>query len=113
MRRPRGHEGTNAVAPRRHCSLRGFGGMNAADLEGLERLADLVAARIIDRLGTTTEPGLIDAAEVARRYGLSRSTVYGIAPRLGAVRVGSRVRFHPDRVEAALGDGREAELERP
>lgn len=43
--------------------------------------------------------GLIDAAEVARRCGLSRDAVYAHAAELGAVRVGSgsrpRLRFDP------------------
>jgi hypothetical protein len=53
-----------------------------------------------------SSPTLLDAAEVAARFGVSRSWVYENARRLGAVRLGDgpkpRLRFDPERVKAAL-----------
>ena len=51
-------------------------------------------------------PQLITAADVATRFGVSRTWVYDNAERLGAVRLGSgsraRLRFDPDRVREHL-----------
>jgi hypothetical protein len=71
---------------------------------------EAVARRVIELLG---EEGpfpipsrLIDAAEVARRLGVARSTVYEKAAELGAIRLGdgprARLRFDPRLVERAL-----------
>jgi len=73
----------------------------------LDRLADRLAERVLDRLtGTHDAAALVDAAEVARRYGIARSTVYDNADRLGAIRLGSgsraRLRFDPERVAREL-----------
>lgn len=50
--------------------------------------------------------GLINAAEVARRFGISRSTVYERAEQLGAIRLGdgpkARLRFDPQTVAERL-----------
>lgn len=57
---------------------------------------EAVARRIVELLADqTAEPGLIDAAEVARRLGCSRSFVYDHLGDLGAIRVGGRWRFDP------------------
>ena len=66
----------------------------------LDRLADLVAERVVERLGIVDrEPSLIDASEVARRFDVSRDFVYAHADELGAVRLGTgdkpRLRFDP------------------
>lgn len=65
------------------------------------RVADLLTA---DR--TPTAP-LLDAAEVARRFSVTRSYVYDNAGTLGAIRLGNggkgaRLRFNPATVAAAL-----------
>jgi Histidine kinase-, DNA gyrase B-, and HSP90-like ATPase len=58
----------------------------------LDRLADLLADRPVERLGGVipgqVEP-LVDAAEIARLHGKSRSWVYDHAGELVAVRLGS------------------------
>ena len=68
-----------------------------------------MADRLIDRLAEIAErepaePPLIDAAEAARRLGVSRASVYELAAELGAIRIGSgskpRLRFDPARIEA-------------
>lgn len=79
-----------------------------------EELVELLAAereatarRVVELL---REDGLadppIDAAEVARRFGVDRDWVYRNAGRLGAERLGdgprARLRFHPERVSAYL-----------
>lgn len=76
----------------------------------LTRLADLVADRLADRLlpvlAERDTGGLVDAAELARILGVSRSVVYANRERFGVVRVGTgsrpRLRFDPDRARAAL-----------
>jgi hypothetical protein len=79
------------------------------DVEDLELLADLVAERVLERLGSPASPvgELVDAAEIARRFGLTASTVRGHADELGVIRLGTgpkpRMRFDPERVAAALG----------
>ena len=79
------------------------------DDDALDRLADLLAERLAVRLRGLTparaEP-LVDAAEIARLHGKTRSWVYEHAGELGAVRLGSgrrpRLGFSPARVAAAL-----------
>lgn len=69
---------------------------------------DAVARRVVALLaaGTDAASPLIDASEVARRFGVTRSWAYDNAGRLGAVRLGAgpkaRLRFAPDRVAHAL-----------
>jgi hypothetical protein len=70
----------------------------------VERLADLVAARVAELLLSGRDGrDLIDAAEVARRFGVSRDYVYQHADELGAIRVGTgsrpRLRFNPATVK--------------
>jgi hypothetical protein len=74
------------------------------DDDALDRLADLLAERLALRLNGLTagaEP-LVDAAEIARLHGKTRSWVYEHAGELGAVRLGSgprpRLAFSPARV---------------
>jgi hypothetical protein len=69
----------------------------------LERFADLIAQRILSLAAATPSrpPArpLVDAAELARVLGASRSFVYAHANRLGAIRLGdgprARLRFDP------------------
>jgi hypothetical protein len=79
------------------------------DDDALDRLADLLAERLAARLSGLTparaEP-LVDAAEIARLHGKTRSWVYEHAGDLGAVRLGSgprpRLAFSPARVAERL-----------
>lgn len=57
------------------------------DEEQLERLADLVAERLAERLAAGPAE-LIDAAELARRLGRTREFVYDHAEFFGGQRVG-------------------------
>ena len=79
------------------------------DDAALDRLADLLVDRLAARLGglmpERVEP-LVDAVEIARLFGRTRSWVYEHAGELGAVRLGSgprpRLGFSPARVAAHL-----------
>jgi DNA-binding Lrp family transcriptional regulator len=78
---------------------------------------EAVARRVVDLLRDDGAAGaLVDAAEIARRFGLSRETVYDRADELGAVRIGSgpraRLRFDPQAVAARLRAPAEAEVRR-
>jgi hypothetical protein len=54
---------------------------------------ELIAARVVELLrGVRMDSELVDAAEVARRLGVSRESVYEHADALGAIRVGNGVR---------------------
>lgn len=95
----------------------------AASLEGgadyddaaLDRLADLLADRLAERLGGLM-PGqdepLVDAAEIARLHGKSRSWVYEHAGELGAVRLGSGPRPRLGFSRARVAEGLER-VEKP
>jgi hypothetical protein len=67
-----------------------------------------VANRVADllRMGQASAPELVDTAEIARRFGVSRDFVYDHAEDLGAVRLGNgpkaRLRFDPAKVGRAL-----------
>lgn len=70
---------------------------------------DAIACRVVELLTSSrgeSETPLIDAAEVARRHGVSRAYVYDHAEDLGAIRLGNggrpRLRFDPHRVAAIL-----------
>lgn len=75
-----------------------------------EQLADRVAELVVEKLEATGAPngsgGLVDAAEIARRFGVSKHYVYEHADQLGAVKLGSgpkaRLRFDPEYVAKAL-----------
>jgi hypothetical protein len=78
--------------------------------DDLVMLADLVAERLADLLdGERPAPQLVDAAEVARRFGVSADWVYEHANTIGVVRLGdgpkARLRFDPKKVAEALGAG--------
>jgi hypothetical protein len=81
--------------------------------EQVEHFADLVANRVVERMRGKSGGDLIDAAEVARRFSLSRDYVYRHADDLGAVRLGdgpkARLRFSPAKVDEALGGSSERE----
>ncbi len=67
----------------------------------LDALAEAVAARVVERLRDEavppSEPGLVDAAALARALGVSPSYVYSRSSELGARRLGNgpkaRLRF--------------------
>ena len=87
------------------------GGEAAEWLVG-EKEVEQIAARVVELLRRERRQvgeGLIDAAEAARRLGVSRRTVYEKAEELGAVRLGegprARLRFDPARLAAWLGAG--------
>jgi hypothetical protein len=72
-----------------------------------------VAERVTELLrGKSISDELIDAAEVARRFGVSRDYVYDNAERLGAKRLGdgpkARLRFDPAMVAEALSGSPES-----
>jgi hypothetical protein len=75
------------------------------DADTIEAIARHVVEILDGRSSSQAELGrrLIDAAEVGRRLGLTRSTVYEKANTLGVIRLGSgpraRLRFDPDVVE--------------
>jgi hypothetical protein len=83
-----------------------------SEAEFLDRVADLVADRVIERLvpylgaGGAPSEGLVDASEVARMAGRTRRWVYEHAGVLGAVPLGGgerpRLGFHPARVREYL-----------
>ena len=89
----------------------------------LDLLAERVAEKVIERLGVFIDdrqpatpslgcvgscapPGLVDAAEIAQRFGCSRDWVYAHADELGAIRLGDgdkpRLRFDPEVVHERL-----------
>jgi hypothetical protein len=79
--------------------------MTAVHLDGAS--IEAIAQRVADLLrGEDMAGELIDTAEVARRFGVSRDWVYANADRIGAVRMGdgpkARLRFDPERVREAL-----------
>lgn len=77
-----------------------------------ERVADLLADRIAARPPAHPVDGLVDTREIARRFGISRDSVYAQAERFGAIRIGdgprARLRFDPDRVAEELRGSRAA-----
>jgi hypothetical protein len=79
-------------------------------IELSEESIEAIAQRLAEVLGERARPAppaeRIDAAEVARRYGVSRAWVYEHAGQLGAERAGfgprPRLRFDPARVADAI-----------
>jgi hypothetical protein len=66
------------------------------DLESVEAVAQRVAELL--RGDQTPDPGLVDAATIAKRLNISRSVVYARAAELGGRRIGGpkgRLRFDP------------------
>jgi hypothetical protein len=82
----------------------GRGAQVNLDPDSIEAVAQRVAELLRDG-GLHGE--LIDAAEVARRFGVTRDYVYAHAGRLGAIslsnRPKARLRFDPRRVAEAMG----------
>jgi hypothetical protein len=85
--------------------------LHAEDLEQLDRIERMLE-RVLEHLGDASPPAagtLVDAAEIARRTGLTAATVRARADEFGAIRVGDgprpRLRFDPDRVAAVLASG--------
>jgi hypothetical protein len=75
-------------------------GLSEAEIEA-------VATRVADLLKEQqSNPELVDATAIARRFGVSRDFVYQHANELGAVRLGdgpkARLRFDPAKVGRAL-----------
>jgi hypothetical protein len=75
-------------------------GLSEAEIEAVAtRVADLLKAQRPDA-------ELVDAAAIARRFGVSRDFVYEHADELGAVRLGdgpkARLRFDPAKVGRVL-----------
>lgn len=80
----------------------------SADVHLDDDSVNAVAERVVQLLrAESIGCELIDAAEVARRFSLSRHYVYEHAADLGAVRLGdgpkARLRFSPAEVAEALG----------
>lgn len=70
---------------------------------------EAVATRVVELLRSApTSRELVDANEIARRFGVSRAFVYDHADDLGAVRLGpgprARLRFDPAEVNRRLGE---------
>jgi hypothetical protein len=81
----------------------------------IEQIAQRVAAILADQHWNPS-PQLVDAAELARQYGLTRDWVYQHADLLGVTRFGTgpraRLRFDPERVTAVLQRGTEQSTKR-
>jgi excisionase family DNA binding protein len=67
------------------------------DPDQLERLADLIAVRLESLPAELVAPAtdLLTAEELAAQLKVDTKTVYRHAARLGAIRVGRRLRFDP------------------
>ncbi len=69
------------------------------DPQAVEAIARRVA-ELLEYRAAQDVPGLVDAAELARRMGMERDWVYAHASELGAVRLGAgpkaRLRFDPE-----------------
>jgi hypothetical protein len=68
----------------------------------LERLADLIAARLADPpTSVAGATDLVTADELARILRVDQKSIYRHAEQLGAIRVGRRLRFDPAKALAA------------
>lgn len=100
---------TIAQAPRRTSGKPKLRGLRAAlaelDPATIEQIAQRVA-QLLHHSETHTPRGLIDAAELARRTGLSRAWIYEHADLLGAIKIGTgpkpRLRFDPQALGEAI-----------
>jgi hypothetical protein len=80
-----------------------------------DRAIEAIARRVTQLLRhdpvAAAHERLVSAAEIARRFGVSRAWVYENADRLGAVRLGRgarpRLRFDPQKVEKRLNAAHE------
>jgi len=93
--------------------------MAARGIQPDPELVEAIAVRVVELLakdGAQRGPKLVDAAELARRFGIDRSWVYTHASELGAVRLGGgnkpRLRFDP-KVAAEKLRGESAEIAKP
>jgi hypothetical protein len=82
------------------------------------RSVEAVARRLVELIrDEVPNEQLIDAADVARRFGVARSWVYEHAAELGAVPLGSgtrpRLRFDPEIVSERLAARRAADPSAP
>ncbi len=77
------------------------------DADSIDALARRLSELLAEREIRPPERGLISAAAVAERWGVSRRWVYDQAERLGARRLGAgsrpRLRFDPDEVAEQIG----------
>lgn len=94
--RSRGHIRGNVRSDRTGTEMT----LSEADIEA-------VAARVVDLLrSSSANVELVDAAEIARRFGVSRDFVYEHANDFGVVRLGespkARLRFNPAKVRELL-----------
>jgi hypothetical protein len=85
----------------------GRGRRSMTEIELSASAINAIASRVVEMLESRPAPSvLIDAAEVARRLGVTRGWVYEHASELGALRLGDgecpRLRFDPERVTSAL-----------
>lgn len=69
---------------------------------------EAIAVRVVEMLDDRPSPArLVSAAELSRRLGLSRSTIYEMADEFGAIRIGggprARLRFDTELVAKRLG----------
>jgi hypothetical protein len=77
------------------------------EIELSDGCIEAIATRVVELLQERPGGlGLVDAAELARRLGVTRAWVYENASRLGAIRLGSgpspRMRFDPEEAIAAM-----------
>jgi hypothetical protein len=82
-------------------------GQSMAEIELSEGSIEAIARRVVELLEERPgEIGLVDAAELARRLGVTRAWVYEHATELGAIRLGDgpspRLRFDPAEAVAAM-----------
>lgn len=83
-----------------------------------EASVEALAQRVAELLrGERISPELIDAAEVGRRFSVSRDYVYAHAEELGAIRLGTgeraRLRFDLARVTEAFAGAEEEQVHPP
>jgi hypothetical protein len=68
---------------------------------------EAVALRVVELIGVPGEHRLVDAAEIAKRFSVSRDYIYEHADKLGAIPLGNgtkaRLRFDPEVVAERLG----------
>src|SRR6478609_2341475 len=106
--------GTGTRSRSRRC-CRG-GGEMTVPMHLDEASIEAVASRVVEMLrsqSVDTDRELVDVAEAARRFGVSRDWVYGNADQLGAIRLGdgpkARLRFDVQEVEQRLAKSKRVE----
>src|SRR4051794_13772009 len=100
--------GMNPSGQHEHCRI---SHQPLLDDSAIEAIARRVSELLLNGSDDPTRQSLVSAAEIARRFDVSRSWVYENADRLGAVRLGRgarpRLRLDPRRVEKRLEPGPE------